>query len=124
LALAFEAAGQAQVFDLTRMPWLDYYENFINHDSWPHSLPLPTVSPWCNSRITSQQGTFTVQGKDTAELDSLLPSSILRAVPISHQAAIYGVRMFEVLFNIDEYALMQDTDSLGRHINLRCFAEL
>ncbi len=112
------ARGENALLDPTKDRRHDYFDSFFINHSWPFRLPVPVYIPWKNPRITAQRAMFTVQGLDIKPLNRLLNDSdeILRAIDISAEAAVYGVRHLMNFIGLNSFSIFQDLDSLGDEI--------
>jgi FRG domain len=132
LSLYATEGRRSSIWDFSYDDGHDYYRSFVLGDpEWPYTFPIPIYPPWRDLRIAAQRGVFTVQGRDTRPLDAQKPNQELAAelqrlglvskrvvakVPITRDAAIYGVRQLRRYEGLDHFLLFRDTDSLGRSI--------
>jgi len=115
--LAEASKGRNVLWDPTLNPLDDYFKLFVDDQPDPSrrfSLPIPILSPWRDERVAAQRGVFTCHGTDIRPLEEQLTSRTVRAVQLTPEAAIHGVRFLSEVGGLDRFAMFRDKDSLGR----------
>ncbi|MEM9299789.1 MAG: FRG domain-containing protein [Bacteroidota bacterium] len=77
------ALGENIIFDDADEVPFDYYPSIKNKE-WPLQLPIATSPPWNNDRIKSQQGCFTVHGKEVLPLENMNGNFVKKVIIPTH----------------------------------------
>lgn len=117
--LSAKATKRLRIWDLSRQPEYDYFQNIVVKKNWDFEHPLPMFSPWRNPRIAAQQGTFTVWGRDRTPLNEMFSEEFVKAVDIPPYAALYGVYVLKHVLSVDGFTLFRDRGSLSAVISER-----
>jgi hypothetical protein len=115
--LAKRSKGNNVLWDLTLDSRDDYYRLFVGDDpdlSRRFDLPIPILSPWEDQRVAAQRGVFTCHGNDLRSLNEQVSDKVVRAIQLSPEGAVHGVRFLSEVGALDRFAMFRDRDSLGR----------
>jgi hypothetical protein len=116
-AASFSAVPRIPLIGSDPVP--DYEAAFVRAEKrleWPYRKPIFVQIPWNGSRVSAQQGFFTIHS-EPLPLDASCPRWVRKLeVP---KEALDGARMFLQIAGINEFAVFPDLQGLGGFLRER-----
>jgi len=116
-AASFSAVPRIPLIGSDPVP--DYEAAFVRVEKrleWPYRKPIFVQIPWNGSRVSAQQGFFTIHS-EPLPLDASCPRWVRKLeVP---KEALDGARMFLQIAGINEFAVFPDLQGLGGFLRER-----